>query len=310
MILGDRKWIERAFEVQHKDMNEIDVGPEHTFGGRFVEKAIQLSFALPAIADHQNDYVREVLMGRIQRDAYPNDVPQGGLQKPPKEGRGKKGEAPPSMSDSDQRISLRGKMAKAKTAEAIDKTGSDLEKELGTKGQESTDRFLLQAVREEVILRRAAQKEEVKQAIQHRLQAIAEYLPSNPRHIKRIINAISLYQDSMLLTQGTLAEAGFGKKRWRELVIGVVLMMGFPKSWSILAANPVLANYAIEGDEAKWKNLGTELQEQLSTLCENKAVIGLLSRTEFYEDGGTEPVETVLNDETIRWLSQVIPVNS
>ena len=286
LILGDRNWIEQAFEVQHEDMNKIDVGPEHTFGGRFVEKAIQLSFALPAIADHQNDYVQEVLMGR----------------------RDQREEASASKSDDDRRISLRGEMAKVRTPDAIDKMGSDLEK--GTRGQESPDRLLQQTVREEVILRRAAQKEEVKLAIQHRLQAIAEYLPNNPRHIKRIINAISLYQDSILLTRGTIAEAGFGKKHWRELVVGVVLMMGFPKSWSTLAANPFLANYLIEGDSAKWKNLGKDVQEQLSVLCENEAVIGLLSRTEFYDDAGAEPVKTILNDETIRWLSQVIPVNS
>jgi hypothetical protein len=204
---------------------------------------------------------------------------------------------------------LREQIAKADTAEAIDKAGSELEKESKKRVQDSAERVYRKAVREELILRRAAQKEEVKEAIQHRLEAIADYLPSNPRHIKRIINAISMYQDSILLTQETLEDSGFGKRRWRELVIGIVLMMGFPKSWSILAANPDLANYAVEGNQAKLKKLKGEALEQLNMLKDNQAVVGLLSRTNFYEDPRAEPVNTVINAETIRWLRHVIPVN-
>jgi len=308
LILGDRKWIEQAFEVQHENMNKIDVGPEHTFGGRFVQKTIQLSFSLPAIADHQKEYVREVLTGREPSASYPIET-QNGEQEPVAADTGQTGKMQPSMLAAEQRIRLREKIATAKTAEAIDKMGSELEGEAVTDEQKGSDRPYRQAVREELILRRAAQRVEVQEAIQHRLEAIAEYLPSNPRHIKRIINAISMYQDSLLLTQGTLAEAGFGKKRWRELVIGVVLMMGFPRSWSILATNPTLADCALGGYKAEDKKLGKEAQEQLTALIENKQVMGLLSKTKFFEDPSAEPVKTVLDKEAIRWLSQLIPVN-
>jgi tetratricopeptide (TPR) repeat protein len=64
LILGDRDWIERAFEAHHAAMKTVDVGPEQTFGARFVEKAIQLSFILPALGGSGRvGYVRRVLLG-------------------------------------------------------------------------------------------------------------------------------------------------------------------------------------------------------------------------------------------------------
>jgi hypothetical protein len=299
LILGDRKWIEQAFEVQHENMNKIDVGPEHTFGGRFVQKAIQLSFSLPGIAEYQKRYVHEVLMGR-KKNGEQKPVAADGLQA---------AEAQPSMPDVAQRLQLREKMAGADTAEAIDKTGRELEGQAGTDEQGRSDLFYQQTVREEVILRRAAQKEEVQEAIRHRLEDISEYLPSNPRHIKRIINAISMYQDSLLLTQGTLDEAGFGKKRWRQLVIGVILMMGFPKSWSILASNPELADHIVGKATAESEKLDTATQEQLKVLNEKEPVSGLLSKTQFYSYEGAKPERTVMDKTVIQWLTGILPVN-
>ncbi|MEO0919613.1 MAG: P-loop NTPase fold protein, partial [Pseudomonadota bacterium] len=49
LLLGDKDWLEESFAQSKKEMKEIDVGPEHTFGGRFVEKVIQLSITLPEI---------------------------------------------------------------------------------------------------------------------------------------------------------------------------------------------------------------------------------------------------------------------
>ena len=63
LLLGDRDWIEQSFTEVHKAMKGIEVGPEHRFGGRFVEKAIQFSMVLPGIAvDKRKDYVRRLLL--------------------------------------------------------------------------------------------------------------------------------------------------------------------------------------------------------------------------------------------------------
>ncbi|HKR24369.1 MAG TPA: P-loop NTPase fold protein, partial [Allosphingosinicella sp.] len=64
VILGDRAWIERAFESHHQAMSTINVGSRQSFGARFVQKAIQMSFILPEIPDElQHAYVRRVLLG-------------------------------------------------------------------------------------------------------------------------------------------------------------------------------------------------------------------------------------------------------
>jgi len=275
LLLGDRNWIEQAFEVQHEGMNTIDVGPEHTFGGRFVEKAIQLSFVIPGMAEQQGEYVREVLRGHESHTA-----------------------------EDKERISLRKELANLETIEQIDQGGRDLES-----GSQGGGPGRSQAVREEMILRRASQTEDVQEAISHRLQPIAGYLPSNPRHIKRIINAISMYQDSILLTGESLEEAGIGMKRWRELVIGVILMMGYPRSWSILASEPELADEVIRVEHTRPKNTDTERDRQLAMLRANEALVGLLRKTELKDPDG-KTVQTIIGAETVRWLNRIIPANA
>jgi hypothetical protein len=76
VLLGDRDWIERAFAEVNKEMKAIDVGAEHSFGGRFVEKAIQLSMVLPAMTgDVREGYVEFLLTGK-HRMADPAAAPE------------------------------------------------------------------------------------------------------------------------------------------------------------------------------------------------------------------------------------------
>ena len=44
MFLGDKNWIETSFAKVHKEMTDAHKDAKVTFGGRFAEKAIQLSF--------------------------------------------------------------------------------------------------------------------------------------------------------------------------------------------------------------------------------------------------------------------------
>jgi hypothetical protein len=76
LILGDRDWIERAFESHHHSMSAVDVGPEQTLGARFVEKAIQMSFVLPSLGPQsQRDYVQGVLLaGRKSKSEAPRKM--------------------------------------------------------------------------------------------------------------------------------------------------------------------------------------------------------------------------------------------
>lgn len=305
LLLGDRNWIEQAFEVCHDDMKNINVGPEHTFGGRFVEKAIQLSFVLPDIGEHKDDYVREVLIGRARAASagpvgVPEAQPQASMQSASPSEVG--AEAPPVEISKVERQELRETISKARTVQEIDEAGAAQLK------ARAADPAFQRAVREEVILGRAAQKETVETEIGHRLEPLAQYLPGNPRHIKRIINAISMYQNSILLTEKDYVEAEFGGELWRRLVIGVVLMVGFPKSWGMLAKHPDWAELLVNDKPLPQKGTGTQANADFDALGSNADFVALLGMTELVEKIGGDPVDTIISPDVVRWLNTVIPI--
>jgi hypothetical protein len=81
VLLGDRDWIEQAFAEVNKEMKAIDVGAEHSFGGRFVEKAIQLSMVLPAMTGEVREgYVEFLLTGkhRMAKPEAASNTPASG----------------------------------------------------------------------------------------------------------------------------------------------------------------------------------------------------------------------------------------
>jgi len=296
LMLGDRHWIEQAFEIHHKDMKNIDVGPEHTFGGRFVEKAIQLSFVLPSIGEHKSDYVREVLNGpSAQQDIAPAGADENMSQVM-------------SLSSKD-REHLRSSISDAVTAREIDSAGATA---LGDVADLNSGRVKAyeRVIREEIVLRRAAQKKEVEKAIRHRIQPLAPYLPGNPRHIKRIINAISLYQNSIVLTEAKYGDAEFGGMRWRQLVIGVVLMIGYPKSWTNLARHPEWADQLVSGPVEHNDESGPDAKtdQALTALQNNTNFVALLSKTALRDGVDGEVVRTEITADVVHWLNRVIPI--
>ncbi|WP_421982592.1 P-loop NTPase fold protein [Roseibium sp.] len=328
LLLGDRNWIEQAFEVCHEDMNKIDVGAEHTFGGRFVEKAIQLSFILPSISGKKEDYVREVLTGRRSGSAGAAAAQPAGDQiaaaeanrtsglNAPAGGSVEDGGEPEARSDEtngdfpaevspDQLLRVRREMSQARTAQEISAVGAEQSRTVGG------DRALKIAVREEAVLRRAAQREEVEEAIRHWLQPLARFLPGNPRHIKRIINAVFMYQNSLLLTEEDYDEADFGGEQWRQLVIGVVLMVGYPNSWSILSRHPDWVEPLSAGSETPLEKGSPDKDtlEAYKKLQRNTHFVELLSKTELRNSDG-EVQETRITEETVRWLNDLIPLNA
>ncbi|MEP3048849.1 MAG: P-loop NTPase fold protein [Roseibium sp.] len=335
LLLGDRNWIEQAFEVCHEDMKSIDVGAEHTFGGRFVEKAIQLSFILPGITGKKEDYVREVLSGRssgssaarsvqtaqpelarldIQKASLDSllldDADQAGVEKGSAAGSAEMSGRNTNMDENEEisdaaLLRVRNEMSQAKTAKEISAVGAAQSKAFGG------DRALKRAVREETVLRRSAQREEVEEAIRHWLQPLAKYLPGNPRHIKRIINAVFMYQNSLLLTEEDYDEADFGGDQWRQLVIGVVLMVGYPNSWSLLTHHPDWVeplSAGLESLPSEGTTANSSAFAEYQSLSRNKNFVELLSKTELRDTSG-EVQQTLITEDTVRWLNELIPLN-
>jgi hypothetical protein len=296
LLLGDRNWIEQAFEIYHKDMKDIDVGPEHTFGSRFVEKAIQLSYVLPGIGGHKKDYVREILTGR--QGTQPSST---GAAESPSKARHELSAA--------ERQKLRERISTAQSAQEIDQVGAEALADQPAEGNERGEAYK-RAVREEVVLRRAAQKSEVELAIRHRLQPLARFLPGNPRHIKRIINSISMYQNSILLIEENYSDAEFGGLRWRQLVIGVVLKFGYPVSWSRLVNHPDWADDLIAGNKKPSHGPVRDETELAAyrALSTNTNFVGLLSETQLSGDSQDTPVKTEITSDVVTWLNRIMPI--
>ena len=234
VIVGDRDWIERAFEAYYKTMNKVRVGPEQTLGARFVEKAIQMSFVLPGmVRERQTEYVRWVLLGRraVQRGASATGI---------------KPETAALLREEIQRSAETQKEAPLAT-EQIKQNVKSLYRSLSPESQRvdaktSSDR-VDQFVNEELAIR-AAVDERVEREISHRLQPLSAYFPPNPRQIKRIVNAVTMYYAVALQQSGLKAD----DPRWLQLALWIIIMIEWPETWRLLASYPRLADLLITPD--------------------------------------------------------------
>jgi len=71
-------------------------------------------------------------------------------------------------------------------------------------------------------------------------------LPGNPRQIKRILNSIALAQEVARIELGYRP----GDADWQALVLWVVLMTEWPKTWFTLSRYPDLADMVLSVERA------------------------------------------------------------
>lgn len=228
MILGDRDWIERAFEAHHQAMKEVDVGPEQSFGARFVEKAIQLSFILPALGkERRSAYVRRVLLGeRAERQ-------------------------PPSLTPEQMakvREIVNREAAKPKADQFAVKPLAKLVREeleykhptLAYLGRLNEEVGLVNQLVADTLAIRAAAGEKAEHDIRHELEQLAGCFPANPRQIKRIVNAITIYSAALVaLGQDKLTQDPAFRA---QLALWVIIMTEWPQTWRLLVSFPGLAD--------------------------------------------------------------------
>ncbi len=236
VILGDRDWIERAFEAHHRAMSKIDVGPEQSFGARFVEKAIQMSFILPGLGqDSRGAYVRRVLMGAQGGAAQPNqslppqrrveartvaaqEIARQAAQPVPATG------APPAL-DTASIVNL--------TMQALNLVPPAAAGETRAASDAAAAEQVEQIVNEELAIN-AAVDARVESAVGHELEKLAAFFPANPRQIKRIVNAITMYYAVALQRPGVEPNHDF---RF-QLALWVIIMTEWPRTWRLLASYP------------------------------------------------------------------------
>ena len=93
---------------------------------------------------------------------------------------------------------------------------------------------------------RSAADEKVQAATRHRLEPIARVLPPNPRQIKRIINAIALFQEIARIRMAVQPDT----TTWRQLTLWIVLMTEWPRTWTTLATWPNLVTRVHDREDA------------------------------------------------------------
>lgn len=229
VILGDRDWIERAFETHHQAMSKLNVGPEQTFGARFVEKAIQMSFILPEMpADRQESYVRGILLRTGADSSGPAD---------------EAAEVASEVRDLVQRTGAEATNA-AEFKAVRDQAFAAYQDKARPGDGKAMERAQIDKLVNEELAIHAAVSDTVQDEIKHRLECLATCLPANPRQIKRIINSITMYYAVALQQNGMAAD----DPRCLELAIWVVIMTEWPDSWRVLACCPELVEILAADD--------------------------------------------------------------
>ena len=236
VILGDRDWIERAFEKHHEALSKVSVGPEQSLGARFVEKTIQMSFILPGMKHMQEAYVRRILLGAAGEKAASEKraAPEVAVQV--------REAVKAATSNPNQAVfdteGLRERVREEFAQQEVPAEAAG--------APEPTGEQLSRLIDEEVAIHVSAD-ESAEREIVHLLQKLAPYFPSNPRQIKRIINAMTTYTSVALgVEEGTMTP-----DRLTRLAIWVILMTEWPQTWRLLASCPMLADAIADGDGAE-----------------------------------------------------------
>jgi hypothetical protein len=325
VLLGDRDWIEQAFAEVNKEMKAIDVGAEHSFGGRFVEKAIQLSMVLPAMTGEVREgYVEFLLTGKhrmadpaAEPEMLASIAPEFDLDSVLKNARviaspvdqGSVDEIDKQVRDALSKTSFKDRESAAQQVFASLKTADSLKQGgIGDQIRRSFGRELdFLAVGDE-----AAEAE-----TRHLLLALAPALPPNPRQIKRILNTLTLNQQVMTKIY---PEYRAGSTEWQQLARWVVMAVEWPMSWFTLTRHPELADVVLAMsanplDEEKVKTALAEVDGDLSPhqaealaskLAGTRPVVELLR----FADPDKGWPDAPLTTDAIKWLAEIMPATS
>jgi hypothetical protein len=214
VILGDRRWIETAFEIVHDPMQPAHAEASIGFGERFVEKTVQLSFLLPKPSPVDSKrFVTDLLGGRpTKRENQHVAEAQGAALR---------ALAP-----------AQGDMARRSAAESASAAAQEL-----AGGSGAAAEAVQRAVQRAVTLRIASEPRAL-EAITHKIAPLAPEFPSNPRRAKRIVNMVAAYQVSLHAMYGEDPSS----EAWRKMVLWTLLMSEHPKAWRALCARPALAD--------------------------------------------------------------------
>ena len=218
VLIGDRNWIEQAYNRYFDEMARERTGHDPSLGSQFLEKAIQFSLLLPEIdINRKKAYINQLL--GIETGSTSGKL-NSGIKEQIKYGLHNR----PDQDSLTLQSSLEGIV------------GLD---EMEERFREPVRKYIA-----EKIVKSATNREERKD-IEHRLAKLAMHLPDNPRQIKRIINTISIYQMFARLRTDMeffSDDPGDNERNWNLLALWVVLLLTYPTVAEKLVSYPDLLN--------------------------------------------------------------------
>lgn len=234
LLLGDRDWIEKAFAETHKAMAAIDVGPEHSFGGRFVEKAIQMSFVLPDMDPERREKFTESILKKHSEEV----------------GRPKEGVAEAVLSNLMARQALEigtqdiGQVLGTGNFRVREQAADTLIKQVRSSDIAAEAKTAFEVDFSARLARKAATDQSVVKETGHMLVGLAPMLPGNPRQIKRIVNTITVMQQVARLRVEDFRPLADDVK-WQKLARWVVVMTEWPQTWFTLTRHPGIMDWVL-----------------------------------------------------------------
>ena len=207
VIAADRRWIRTAYETSYEDFSAAVSEPGRNLGTLFLDKTFHLTVPVPAISSEtQREYFERLIgMKPAQRTAEVRDA---------------------RKKASDRLRTLQ--------------TESDILREVD---EAETEPVLKRALIEEAVIRFAAP--DVQARTEHALRSFAPLLESNPRAMKRFVNAYGI-QRSLV----TLAEIDISQQ---ELALWTILDMRWPQLSELLEEHPDLIEFigtdAVPGED-------------------------------------------------------------
>ncbi len=245
VIAADRRWIRTAYQESYKDFTTAISEPGRNLGTLFIDKTFHLTVPVPAIPTE------------IQQEYYERLI---GLR----------------ASERQQAVQDARKQASSRLRSL--KRESDILEQVDAAADEP---ILQRALREEAVIRLTAP--EVQALTEHALQPFAPLLESNPRAMKRFVNAYGIQRSLVTL-------AGIDVSQ-QELALWTIVDMRWPQLAEFLEKNPSKIAY-VGAEEAIDESVAARLGD-LVDLFSDPDVIRVVT-------GAAEGVDVQLSDEIIR----------
>lgn len=249
VIAADRRWLYECFEIVYKDFKTTVREPGRRTGYLFLEKIFQMSISVPAMSSEVQQAYLDHLYQRERHEV-------------------------------EQKIAAATQQAEADFAEAT--TTQALVEKLET--PEADPDPLIQQARREVAVRRLA-SQTVSADIEYFLHPFASLLERNPRAMKRLVNAYSVYLALAMLADVQLINNEDKKKRF---ALWTILSLRWPALAEKLEDDPEILPAILE------KN-ARDLDPDLNALMQDEEVQRLLH-------GEAKEVGVALDVETIERL--------